>query len=97
MKLNYVKSQSTVRPPIIDDTSSKTSVYIRKNIVENTVHLDNNDDEEYVIYDYDEAILTKEEYRQYCEEMAIMDIEQIRADLDYLSIMMDVNLSEGSV
>ena len=35
MKLNYIKSQSSVKPDLVDTTSSKAVVYIRQNVVEN--------------------------------------------------------------
>ena len=35
MKLNYIKSQSSVKPDLVDTTSSKVVVYLRQNIVEN--------------------------------------------------------------
>ena len=34
MKLNYIKSQSSIKPELVDTTSSKSTVYLRKNIVE---------------------------------------------------------------
>ena len=34
MKLNFIKSQSSVKPDLVDTTSSKTTVYVRQNIVE---------------------------------------------------------------
>ena len=35
MKLNYIKSQSSVKPDLVDTISSKVVVYLRQNIVEN--------------------------------------------------------------
>ena len=85
MKLNYTKSQSSVYPELIDTTSSKKCVYLRKNVVE--VGSDNTDVENYTYYEYDEAKLTKEEYEQYLEELGIVDIQQLRADIDYILLM----------
>ena len=52
MILNYVKSQSSVKPELIDTTSSKTTVYIRQNIVE--VEKTNEiDDTSTIFYEYD--------------------------------------------
>lgn len=85
MKLNYIKSQSSVYPDLVDTTSSKTTVYIRQNVHEIT-----NTDEfgnESVIYEYDEAKLTKEEYQEYLKELEIIDIQQQRADIDYIMLM----------
>ena len=86
MKLNYVKSQSSVKPDLVDTTSSKTTVYIRQNIVEN-IKTDEMSGEETVFYEYDEAKLTKEEYQEYLKELEIIDIQKQRADIDYIMLM----------
>lgn len=86
MKLNYVKSQSSVKPDLIDTTSSKAVVYLRQNIVEN-IKTDEMSGEETVFYEYEEAKLTKEEYQEYLKELEIIDIQQQRADIDYIMLM----------
>lgn len=86
MKLNYVKSQSSVKPDLVDATSSKVVVYLRQNIVEN-IKTDEMSGEETVFYEYDEAKLTKEEYQEYLKELEIIDIQQQRADIDYIMLM----------
>ena len=52
MKLNYIKSQSSVKPDLIDTTSSKVVVYLRQNIVEN-IKTDEMSGEETVFYEYE--------------------------------------------
>ena len=89
MKLNYVKSQSSVKPDLVDATSSKVVVYLRQNIVEN-IKTDEMSGEETVFYEYDEAKLTKEEYQEYLKELEIIDIQQQRADIDYIMLMMGI-------
>ena len=89
MKLNYVKSQSSVKPDLLDTTSSKTTVYIRQNIVEN-IKTDEMSGEETVFYEYDEAKLTKQEYQEYLKELEIIDIQKQRADIDYIMLMMGI-------
>ena len=89
MKLNFIKSQSSVKPELIDTTSSKTTVYLRKNIVEN-IKTDEMSGEETVFYEYEEAKLTKEEYQEYLKELEIIDIQQQRADIDYIMLMMGI-------
>lgn len=91
MKLKYYKSESTIYPELIDTTSSKTTVYLRKNVVEKQV-TDEINGESHTMYEYNEAKLTKAEYEKYLQEMAVMDIEQMRADLDYVAIMTGVQL-----
>ena len=93
MILNYVKSQSSVKPELIDTTSSKTTVYIRQNIVE-VEKTNENDNTSTTFYEYEEAKLTKQEYDQYVKELSIIDIQQQRADIDYIALMTGVDLEE---
>ena len=77
MKLKFIKSSSSVKPEIIDTTSSKKVVYIRQNIVE--IQKDDT-----TFYDYDEAKLTKDEYKEYLVELETQDmletIENLKAE-----------------
>lgn len=91
MKLNYIKSQSSVKPDLVDTTSSKVVVYLRQNIIEN-IKTDEMSGEETVFYEYDEAKLTKEEYKEYLKELEIIDIQKQRADIDYIALMSGVDL-----
>ena len=91
MKLSYTKSQSPNKPDLIDTTSSKKYVYIRKNVVEvNSTDEQSGDDRNY--FEYDEAKLTKREYEEYLKELSILDIQQQRADIDYIALMTGVDL-----
>ena len=94
MKLNYVKSSSSVKPELVDTTSSKTTVYIRQNIIDNQ-RTDEMSGETSTFYEYQEAKLTKEEYREYLKELEIIDIQQQRADIDYIALMCGVDLEEA--
>ena len=91
MKLNFIKSQSSVKPDLVDTTSSKTTVYIRQNIVEN-IKTDEMSGKETVFYEYEEAKLTKEEYQEYMKELEIIDIQKQRADIDYIALMSGIDL-----
>ena len=91
MKLNYIKSQSSVKPDLIDTTSSKVVVYLRQNIVEN-IKTDEMSGEETVFYEYEEAKLTKQEYQEYLKELEIIDIHKQRADIDYIALMSGIDL-----
>ena len=91
MKLNYIKSQSSVKPDLIDTTSSKTTVYIRQNIVENQ-RTDEMSGETSTFYEYQEAKLTKEEYQEYLKELEIIDIQKQHADIDYIALMSGIDL-----
>ena len=74
MKLNFIKSQSSVKPELVDTTSSKNVVYIRQNIVE--VQKDDT-----TFYEYEEVKLTKDEYKEYLEEMKSQDTLEIIENL----------------
>ena len=91
MKLNYIKSQSSVKPDLVDTTSSKVVVYLRQNIVENK-KIDEMSGKETVFYEYEEAKLTKEEYQEYLKELEIIDIQKQRADIDYIALMSGIDL-----
>ena len=90
MKLNFIKSQSSVKPDLVDTTSSKTTVYVRQNIVEkektveNTNSEDNDATSTTVFYEYDEAKLTKEEYQEYLKELngsdTLQTIENLKVE-----------------
>ena len=86
MKLNYIKSQSSVKPDLVDTTSSKVVVYLRQNIIEN-IKTDEMSGEKTVFYEYEEAKLTKQEYQEYLKELEIIDIQKQRADIDYIMLM----------
>ena len=91
MKLNYIKSQSSVKPDLVDTTSSKAVVYLRQNIVEN-IKTDEMSGKETVFYEYEEAKLTKAEYQEYLKELDIIDIHKQRADIDYIALMSGIDL-----
>lgn len=87
MKLKLYKTQSAVKPELLDTTSSKKVVYIRQNIVETQ-----KDDTTY--YEYDEAKLTKDEYQEYLKELEATDtleiVENLKAENKQLSETVDM-------
>lgn len=89
----YKQSQSAIKPKLIDTTSSKTTVYLRKNITERQ-RTDENTGETTTYYEYEEAKMTKAEYEEYKMQLAILDVRQMRADIDYISLMTGINLME---
>ena len=91
MKMNYVKSESTIKPELIDTTSSKTTVYIRKNIIDKE-RMDKETGDSTTYYEYDEAKLTKEEYQEYLKELEIMDIKKERGYIDCVALMSGIDL-----
>ena len=91
MRLNFIKSQSSVKPDLVDTTSSKTTVYVRQNIVEN-IKTDEMSGKETVFYEYEEAKLTKAEYQEYLKQLEIIDIQKQRADIDYIALISGIDL-----
>ena len=87
MKLKFIKSRSTVKPEAVDTTSSKKVVYIRQNIVE----VQKSD---IIFYEYDEAKLTKDEYKEYLAEMETQDtletIENLKTENKFLEEQVDM-------
>ena len=87
MKLNFIKSQSSVKPDLVDTTSSQTTVYVRRNIVEKEKTVENTNSEDNdatpttVFYEYEEAKLTKQEYQEYLKELNSSDTLQTIEDL----------------
>ena len=91
MNINYIKSESTIKPELVDATSSKKYTYLRKDIIE-IQKTDEISNETITLYEYQEAKLTKAEYQDYLAELSIIDIQQQRADIDYIAIMTGVDL-----
>lgn len=87
MNLYFRKTQSSVKPELVDTTSSKKVVYIHQNIVE--VRKDN-----IVLYEYDEAKLTKAEYQEYLKELEATDtleiVENLKTENQALSEQVDM-------
>lgn len=86
MNIQFKKSMSTVRPAEVDEISSPTVTYIRKNIKEITKDPIEGDinEEPVTFFEYDEAKLSKEEYQLYLQAQEQL---QLRADIDYVILM----------
>ena len=61
MQLTWRKSQAGQSPALLDTTSSKKVVYIRKN-VEEVEKKDEETGETYTVYQYDECRISKTDY-----------------------------------
>ena len=79
MNLIFYKSESNTKPVEIDVESSPTTVYIRKNIVEDE-RTDIGTGETMLVYTYDEAKTPKDEYDRYMQD-------KTQADIAYLYLM----------
>lgn len=78
MTLNFYPSESTARPDEVDTTSSPTTVYIRKNIRQETVP--DADGCELTVWKYDVAEVSRQEFEAY-------RAEKQEADIAYLYMM----------
>lgn len=88
--MNYYKSGSTIKPKKVDMDSSKTTVYLRRNIMEKECEMNGNI---FPYYEYEEAKLTKDEYEKYVAELSS---EKIQAAIEELKAKADSldNISE---
>lgn len=68
MNIVYAKSESTVKPDVV--SIEKTTVYLRRNIVEETRMYE---DDTVTMYTYEEAKLSHEEFSKYSNEMAAIN------------------------
>ena len=79
----WYKSESTARPEIVDSTSSKVYVYVRKNIEE--VEREDEEGNTYIVYVYDETKIPKEVYSifegQMIADSRIADIEEVITEI----------------
>ncbi len=80
--MDWKLSESTIRPLKVDDTSSKTTTYFRRNIKE-----EKRSDTTWFVYE--EATMPKEDYHE-----ILVCTEEISANIDYLAMMTDVELPE---
>lgn len=69
MKLNYVTAESNTKPKTVD--IQKTTVYIRKDITEDKRMYE--DGTVSVMYVYQEAALTHDEFNKYSSELVAMN------------------------
>ena len=79
MQIIYYDSESLSEPEIIDVDSSPTTVYLRKDIEENT-RVEEETGETITYYSYKEAKIPKTEYNAYMNE-------KNQADIEYLYMM----------
>lgn len=80
----WYKAESTELPTVIDDTSSRVYVYVRKNIKEEQ-RADEVTGETVTVYVYDEIKIPKEVYEIFRieseNEVRISDVEDILAEI----------------
>ena len=79
-----VQGSQVEQPSEVDTTSSKTLIYLRKNIKRITVQ-DELTGSSYELWEYDEATMSRDEY-------LIQQNNQNRADIDYIAAINDIEL-----
>lgn len=77
----HIEGSQTERPLEVDTTSSKTVVYLRKNI--ERVEKEDEQGNKYELWEYDEAQLTHDEYSIFLQE-------DIQSKVEYLVMMSDL-------
>ena len=65
MAVNFYKAHAVDIPTELDTISSKTGVYLRKNI--HRIEQEDQDGKKQYLYEYDEAYLTNDEYALYSD------------------------------
>ena len=79
MQLNWKYAESTVRPLELDETSSPTTVYFNRNITE--VEREQPEGDSIIMYEFETAKLTVEEYAEYKADVRLADIEDVLAEI----------------
>ena len=87
-----VQGSQEEKPLEFDTTSSAVVVYQRKNI-ERVSNIDEMSGETYEIWEYEERKLSREEYASIRAELQQKQIDQNRADIEFISAMTDVDLN----
>lgn len=93
IKLLYKEAEcfSEDKPAIFDNTSSKVGIYIRRNIRQ-----DKNEDG-IIVWKYQEAYLTNEEYEQYISEKESVSLTTIMQTLSDIQLQLDILSSESDM
>ena len=88
-----VQGSQVEKPQEFDTATSAVVVYQRKNIERITVK-DEMSDQTVEMWQYDERELTHEEYTVIIAEVQQAQIDQNRADIEFISAMADIDLGE---
>lgn len=94
MQINWKKVESRVKPVEVDKTLSQNGVYIRQNIKEDK-RIDENE-KEYIVFCYDEAFLTHNEYEQHINADYIVNAIQLKHEAEIIDTY-TLQLIEGGI
>ena len=83
----WVNAESEFEPEVVDTASSKTYNYVRRNI--QAVERTDDEGRTYTVYEYEELKVLKDNWELY------KAVERLRADLDYVAMMDDIDLLDG--
>ena len=85
-----VTGSQTEKPKEFDTTTSTEAVYQRRNIKE--TETENEDGTKTTLWAYEERQLTEEEFKEIYASSLSEQLEQARADIDFLSAMTGTDL-----
>lgn len=85
-----VQGSQIEKPQEFDTTTSAVIVYQRRNI--QRVKVTNPDGTTTELWEYEEREMTREEYAIVVAESQQAQIDQIRADIDYISAVAEIEL-----
>ena len=87
--LDYIKKDYNNYLKYLEEELSNNKI-TKKESKEEIISIEKTDDVSNIsttFYEYEEAKLTKQEYKEYLKELEIIDIQQQRADIDYIMLM----------
>ena len=93
--ITWKKHESTVRPEPVDTKSSRTKVYLTKNVEE--IEREFIDGEKAKMYSYDEATLTKEEYETYVNVSEAVQLATAENDNAVLEALADTSTEQATL
>lgn len=97
MALTYISAESTVKPEELE--VGKTTVYLRRNIVEEQRDSRIEGDSAITIYKYDEAKMTKDEALSYLGNRQISlaeDTDEFLIDHEYRLLQLELGVSDST-
>jgi len=90
MEVKFKTSRSSIRPELLDKTSSKTQVFVRQNIKE--VMEKDQEGNDVTTFEFEEARLSKQEYALYVVANALQDADvEVQLALAELAEMVDAS------
>lgn len=96
MSIEYISSSSTVEPQKLDDKSSTSIIYVRKNITAREE--EQSDGSVVTYYDYDEAKIDKNDWKYLASILELENNQETQdnllLDIDYRLMMLEESANE---